>query len=582
MLSKPEREQIIALIKREVVPAIGCTEPIAVALCVAKAREILGTEPEKVSARLSANILKNAMGVGIPGTGMIGLPIAIALGALVGRSEYQLEVLKDSDAKAVERGKRFIEQGRIDISLKEGITEKLYIEIEVSGGGHSAVAIIAGGHTNFVFISRDGETLQESRRTSGSEQEAQGVELNLRKVFDFAMTTPLDEIRFILEAKRLNKAAAEDSFKNNYGHCVGNTLRHAPELRIIGDCALSRILSYTCAACDARMAGAMVPVMSNSGSGNQGIATTLPVVVYAEEIKADEEHLVRALVLSHLTAIYIKQSLGRLSALCGCVVAATGSSCGITYLMGGGYEAVSFAVKNMIANLTGMMCDGAKPSCSLKLMTGVSTAVLSAMLAMENHSVSSVEGIIDDDVDKSIRNLTLIGRDGMNETDHLILKIPEHNTAVCACIAQTQTVRSGEMVRLRLLEEAAVDGVRLPRGTSLYGEASLDGVRLRIVVRSIRYQGRIFPLEAAAYDLDGQPGLNIPDSRERRAVKEALADIGQQTGTSIDISRNAGQQVLADISRTALRATTQYAAEKLKEVKITLKADHRIYLLSKE
>ncbi len=318
---------------------------------------------------------------------------------------------------------RFIEQGRIDISLKEGITEKLYIEIEVSGGGHSAVAIIAGGHTNFVFISRDGETLQESRRTSGSEQEAQGVELNLRKVFDFAMTTPLDEIRFILEAKRLNKAAAEDSFKNNYGHCVGNTLRHAPELRIIGDCALSRILSYTCAACDARMAGAMVPVMSNSGSGNQGIATTLPVVVYAEEIKADEEHLVRALVLSHLTAIYIKQSLGRLSALCGCVVAATGSSCGITYLMGGGYEAVSFAVKNMIANLTGMMCDGAKPSCSLKLMTGVSTAVLSAMLAMENHSVSSVEGIIDDDVDKSIRNLTLIGRDGMNETDHLILKI---------------------------------------------------------------------------------------------------------------------------------------------------------------
>ena len=171
------------------------------------------------------------------------------------------------------------------------------------------------------------------------------------------------------------------------------------------------------------MGGAMIPVMSNSGSGNQGIATTLPVVVYAEEIKADEEHLVRALVLSHLTAIYIKQSLGRLSALCGCVVAATGSSCGITYLMGGGYEAVSFAVKNMIANLTGMMCDGAKPSCSLKLMTGVSTAVLSAMLAMENHSVSSVEGIIDDDVDKSIRNLTLIGRDGMNETDHLILKI---------------------------------------------------------------------------------------------------------------------------------------------------------------
>ena len=329
MLSKPEREQIIALIKREVVPAIGCTEPIAVALCVAKAREILGTEPEKVSARLSANILKNAMGVGIPGTGMIGLPIAIALGALVGRSEYQLEVLKDSDAKAVERGKRFIEQGRIDISLKEGITEKLYIEIEVSGGGHSAVAIIAGGHTNFVFISRDGETLQESRRTSGSEQEAQGVELNLRKVFDFAMTTPLDEIRFILEAKRLNKAAAEDSFKNNYGHCVGNTLRHAPELRIIGDCALSRILSYTCAACDARMAGAMVPVMSNSGSGNQGITASLPVVEFAKELGVGYDKTIRAVALSDLITVHLKSGIGRLSAYCGAVSAGCGSGAGV-------------------------------------------------------------------------------------------------------------------------------------------------------------------------------------------------------------------------------------------------------------
>lgn len=423
MISTPEREQIIALIKREVVPAIGCTEPIAVALCVAKACEILGATPEKISARLSANILKNAMGVGIPGTGMIGLPIAIALGALIGRSEYQLEVLKDSDADAVERGKRFIEQGRIDIALKENITEKLYIEIEASGAGHSAVAIIAGGHTTFVFTSRDGETLQDNRGASATEQEEEGVELSLRKVFDFAMTAPLDEIRFILETKRLNKAAAEDSFRHQYGHCVGNTLRNNPEMKIIGDSILSRILSYTCAACDARMAGAMVPVMSNSGSGNQGIAATLPVVVYAEEIKADEEHLIRALTLSHLTAIYIKQSLGRLSALCGCVVASTGSSCGITYLMGGDYEPVSYAVKNMIANLTGMICDGAKPSCSLKITTGISTAVLSAMLAMESHCVTSVEGIIDDDVDQSIRNLTLIGREGMNETDRLILQI---------------------------------------------------------------------------------------------------------------------------------------------------------------
>ena len=204
---------------------------------------------------------------------------------------------------------------------------------------------------------------------------------------------------------------------------MGKTLRGEREIKLLGDSIFSRIISYTAAACDARMAGAMIPVMSNSGSGNQGITATLPVVVYGEECGATEERMIRALTLSHLTVIYIKQSLGRLSALCGCVVAASGSSCGITYLMGGGYDEIAMAVKNMIANLTGMICDGAKPSCALKLASGVSTAVLSAMMAMEHRCVSKLEGIIDEDVDKCIRNLTAIGRDGMNETDELILKI---------------------------------------------------------------------------------------------------------------------------------------------------------------
>lgn len=424
MLPESQRKEIIELIRREVVPAIGCTEPIAVALCTARAREVLGSEPERIEVLLSANILKNAMGVGIPGTGgMIGLPIAIALGALVGRSEYGLEVLRDTTPEAVERGRRFIEQGRISIGLKEDISEKLYIEVAAAGDGHRAEAVIAGGHTNFVREMLDGRVAFDRRSSLGSEEEQGEVELCLKTVWDFAMTTPLDEIRFILEARRLNKAAAEQSFRGNYGHCLGKTLRRDDEVRVMGDSVFSHILSYTSAACDARMAGAMIPVMSNSGSGNQGITCTLPVVVYAEENGASEEQMIRALMLSHLTVIYIKQSLGRLSALCGCVVAATGSSCGITYLMGGGYQEVSSAVKNMIANLTGMICDGAKPSCALKLTSGVSTAVLSAMLAMGQRCVTSVEGIIDDDVDKCIRNLTLIGRDGMNETDRLILRI---------------------------------------------------------------------------------------------------------------------------------------------------------------
>ena len=398
MIAKSEREQIIALINREVVPAIGCTEPIAVALCVAKATETLGKRPEKIKALLSANILKNAMGVGIPGTGMIGLPIAIALGALIGKSEYQLEVLKDSTPEAVEEGKKLIDSQAICIGLKKDIDEKLYIEIICEADNDKATAIISGGHTNFIYVSHNNDVILNKQATSSSEEEQHEPELNLRKVYDFATTTPLEEI--LKESKS--------------------------EKQLLGSNTFTHILSYTSAACDARMAGAMIPVMSNSGSGNQGITATLPVVVYAEDNHKSEEELIRALVLSHLTVIYIKQSLGRLSALCGCVVAATGSSCGITYLMGGNYEQITFAVQNMIANITGMICDGAKPSCALKLTSGVSTAVFSAILAMEHKCVSSVEGIIDDNVDRSIRNLTKIGSQGMNETDKLVLEIMTH------------------------------------------------------------------------------------------------------------------------------------------------------------
>ena len=423
MIPTPERRRIIELIRREVVPAIGCTEPIAVALCTARAAELLGRRPERIDVRLSANILKNAMGVGIPGTGMIGLPIAVALGALVGRSEYRLEVLRDVTPEAVAEGRRFIDERRIAIALKEGIGEKLYIEVEAQADNHSATAVIAGGHTDFVYARRDDEVLLDLRNGGARDEAQDEMPLTLRRVWEFATTSPVEELRFILETRRLNRAAAEQALAGDYGHSVGRTMRCEREREIMGESIFSRILAYTSAACDARMAGAMIPVMSNSGSGNQGIAATLPVAIYAEQTAASEERTIRALALSHLTVIYIKQSLGRLSALCGCVVAATGSSCGITYLMGGTYEQTAAAVKNMIANLTGMICDGAKPSCALKLTSGVSTAVLSAMMAMDGHCVTSVEGIIDEDVDQCIRNLTAIGRDGMGETDRLVLEI---------------------------------------------------------------------------------------------------------------------------------------------------------------
>lgn len=425
MLEKNIREQIIDLMHRQVVPAVGCTEPMAVALCTARATELLGQKPEKISAFLSANILKNAMGVGIPGTGMIGLPIAISLGALIGKSEYQLEVIKDLTPETLEEGKQYVSENRIDIKLKEGITEKLYIEMTCEAGGKKATAIISKTHTNFVYEESDSKVLLDKQvpAEEGAPTDNKDIQLNLKMVWDFATTTPINEIEFILEAKRYNMNAAEEALKGNYGHCVGKTMDRPLSRGLFGNSIYSHILSKTASACDARMGGAMVPVMSNSGSGNQGICATNPVVVFAKENENTPEELVRALTLSHLTAIYIKQNLGALSALCGCIVACTGSSCGITYLMGGDYNNICYAVKNMIANLTGMVCDGAKPSCALKVSSGVSTAILSAMLSMENHHVTEAEGIIDKDIDKSIRNLTSLGKDAMNEMDIMVLDI---------------------------------------------------------------------------------------------------------------------------------------------------------------
>ena len=415
------KNQILKLIHQEVIPAIGCTEPIAVALAAAKAAELLGTKPEKIDVYLSANILKNAMGVGIPGTGMVGLPIAIALGVLIGKSSYELEVLKDVTPEALEAGKQLIHDQVIHIALKENV-DKLYIEVVCQTGDSKSVAVIAHEHTRFVYCAKDDQVLLDERKSLEHTDEGEDDELKLSfdLVYDFAIHTPLDEIRFILDTARLNKKAAEESVKGQFGHAVSKTKKY------LGDSSYTHMLRLTAAACDARMDGAMIPVMSNSGSGNQGIAATLPVVSFAEDMKCSEEQLIRALMLSHLMVIYMKQSLGRLSALCGCVVAATGASCGITWLMGGTATQITYAIKNMIGNITGMICDGAKPSCAMKVTSGVSTAMLSAMMAMENKVVTSVEGIIDEDVDRSIRNLTSIGSKGMEETDHLVLDIMTH------------------------------------------------------------------------------------------------------------------------------------------------------------
>ena len=338
MIDLQTRERIIELVHQEVVPAIGCTEPVCVALCTARATEKLGCRPDHIDVLLSANILKNAMGVGIPGTGMIGLPIAVALGALIGKSEYQLEVLKDLTPEALAEGKQFVSENRISIQLKKGNIEKLYAEVICHAGDRQASAVIAGGHTHFV------EGPLSAPLGGRTDSPADEISLSMRLVYDFSTTAPLEEIAFIEETRKYNMNAAREAIKGNYGHNLGKTIDRPLSKGIFGNTIYAHIISRTASACDARMGGAMIPVMSNSGSGNQGICATNPVCVYAKENENTHEELIRALMLSHLTAIYIKQSLGKLSALCGCVVASIGSSVGITSLMGGDYERICHSV----------------------------------------------------------------------------------------------------------------------------------------------------------------------------------------------------------------------------------------------
>ena len=422
-------EHILQLLHQEVIPAIGCTEPIAVALCVARATELLGAEPDRITVHLSKNIYKNAMAVGIPNTGMTGLPIAIALGATVGKSGYKLEVLRDATPDAVAYARAYMERVPADIQVDANAPDVLYIRAEVSKNGISAHATIQGDHTRFVDDTQRATTNVQST----TQREATNAEpLTLHVVYDYATTTELDSVQFLLDGAKMNVRAAETSFTGSYGHGLGRLMHITPNTpnaaieALFGNTLFTKIISYTCGACDARMSGAMVPVMSNSGSGNQGISCSVPVYLYAQENHCTGEQTLRALTLSNLTVIYIKQSLGRLSALCGCVVAATGSAVGITYLMGGNYTEITYAIKNMIANISGMICDGAKPGCALKVTSGISTAIMSAFLAMQHSYADSTEGIVEEDIDRTIRNLTRIGHDGMTQTDDLILDIMTH------------------------------------------------------------------------------------------------------------------------------------------------------------
>ena len=431
--------EIIELIKKEVKPALGCTEPIAVALAAAKAAEILtdrcpccGTAWREssgfnVAVEVSGNILKNGMGVGIPGTGMVGLHIAAALGAVCGKSEYGLEVLHDLCGSSVERAKELVNSGLVKVMHTE-TGHKLYVKVTISAGeGHSASAVIEDDHDNIVETCFDGTVLQcsqaQQQDNTADHRGTLDYKLTLKEIYDFASAVDFKDISFILESRDLNLKLAKEGLSGDYGLKVGKTISSDSYREVFGNDFMSYAMALTAAASDAHMAGCTLPAMSNSGSGNQGITVTMPVIAYVLKYNVPEEQLARALVLSHLTAIHIKGYLGKLSALCGCVIASTGASCGITYLRGGSYQHVCAAVKNMIGNITGMVCDGAKVGCAMKVASGVSSAIQSAVLAMDGTCISEHDGIIEKDIEKTIRNLGQIGSVGMQGADSMILDI---------------------------------------------------------------------------------------------------------------------------------------------------------------
>ena len=430
--------EIISLIKKEVKPALGCTEPIAVALAVAKAMEII-EEKSPVSEQdwrfcsdysilieVSGNILKNGMGVGIPGTGMVGLYIAAALGAVCGKSSYGLEVLHDLDEKSIAKAKELTDRKVVKIGLAD-TDKKLYIKASVTLGEHTSCAVIADDHDRIIETDFDDTVLSSLQCNDSNENPEQKTTLDyhltVKEIDEFARTVAYEDIEFILESRTLNMALAKEGLKGNYGLRVGYVIALQDNEEVFGKDFLSYAMSLTAAASDARMAGCTLAAMSNSGSGNQGITVTMPVIAYSVMYGTSDEHLARALVMSHLIAIHIKGYLGKLSALCGCVIASTGAACGLVYLRGGDYEQVCSAIKNMIGNITGMVCDGAKVGCAMKVASGVSSALQSAVLAREGICISEHDGIIEKDIEKTIQNLGQIGSVGMQNTDNMILDI---------------------------------------------------------------------------------------------------------------------------------------------------------------
>lgn len=417
-------EQVILnAVTHEVVPALGCTEPISLALASAIARQHLGQIPERIEAKVSPNLMKNGMGVTVPGTGTVGLDMAAAIGAIGGDPTAGLEVLKNITASQVSEAKQMLAEQKVSVSIFE--TEHiLYSEATLYHQDDVVSVRIAAHHTNVIYIEKNGETLLSKPCAVESDHITDiFLGMSAKDMYDFSMCVNLDKIRFIDEAAKLNSKLSEEGLRDNYGLHIARTLQKQIGQGLLSDDLLNRIVIETTAASDARMGGANLPAMSNSGSGNQGIAATMPVVVVARHINATDEQRIRALFLSHLMAIYIHSKLPKLSALCAATTAAMGSCAGVAWLLSGKFENISMAISSMIGDISGIICDGAANSCAMKVSTSVTSGYKSVLMSLDNTQVTGNEGIVEYDIDRSINNLCNIASRSMQYTDRQVIEI---------------------------------------------------------------------------------------------------------------------------------------------------------------
>ena len=417
------RELYLRTLKKEVVPSEGCTEPIAIAYAASIAAEHLKGEIKEVNIYLSKNVIKNALGVGIPGTGGVGIEIAAALGISIQKSYKKLTILSNFTEDELKKAKEIVDKNIINIKQKN-TNKALYIEVELLSETSKAKVIIEDTHTNVTLIECDDEIIMDNNSEVSEDLEEDYKLFKIADIYNFAKEAEFDDIKFILESAKMNEKVSEEGLKGDYGLQVGSKIIQKGNFNLFSNDASNKIIAASAAASDARMDGCAMPIMTTAGSGNQGIACSIPVAQTARLLDKSEEELARALVLSNLVTIRIKKHMGRLSPLCGAGIAgATGASCGITYLLGGNLENINYCINNMISDLSGMICDGAKETCALKIATGTNAAIQCANLAINGISATANDGIVAKDVEETIESIETLIQNGFKNVDDTILNI---------------------------------------------------------------------------------------------------------------------------------------------------------------